>query len=267
LGVAIAWGALGAAAMGQIAVPQYQSPLGVDTPKPQVPAILLPPAVTPNGTVVEFPIVRVNDRLIDKSDYERAQRQLLEDSAHSPQPLTADQIAQLQKDLLRDMIDQQLLLSRGKELDINADADAIRSLDEIRKQNKLDSMEDLEKAVREQGLSYEDFKESIKDRIITQQVVGQEVGRRLTLSAMEEQAYYDAHKAEYVQPEQVRLSEILIPVPEDANDEQVQLAKAKADLAVAQLKAGAKFEDLVKQYSSGQALDNWRRCWRTRRSL
>ena len=256
LGVAIAWGALGAAAMGQIAVPQYQSPLGVDTPKPQVPAILLPPAVTPNGTVVEFPIVRVNDRLIDKSDYERAQRQLLEDSAHSPQPLTADQIAQLQKDLLRDMIDQQLLLSRGKELDINADADAIRSLDEIRKQNKLDSMEDLEKAVREQGLSYEDFKESIKDRIITQQVVGQEVGRRLTLSAKEEQAYYDAHKAEYVQPEQVRLSEILIPVPEDANDEQVQLAKAKADLAVAQLKAGAKFEDLVKQYSSGQALDN-----------
>jgi peptidyl-prolyl cis-trans isomerase SurA len=256
LGVAMAWGALAAAAMGQIAVPQYQSPLGVEAPKPQLPAIPLPTAVTVGGTVVEFPIVRVNDRLIDKSDYERAQQQLLDDSAHAQQPLTAEQMAQEQKDLLRDMIDQQLLLSRGKDLDINADADTIRQLDEIRKQNKLDSMEELEKAVREQGISYEDFKENIKNRIITQQVVGQEVGRRLTLSAKEEQAYYEAHKADYVQPEQVRLSEILIPTAEDANDEQVQLAKAKADQAVAQLKAGAKFEDLVKQYSSAQALDD-----------
>jgi peptidyl-prolyl cis-trans isomerase SurA len=40
------------------------------------------------------------------------------------------------------MIDKQLLLSRGKELGINADAEVIRRLDEIRKQNKLDTMED-----------------------------------------------------------------------------------------------------------------------------
>src|SRR5208283_2279881 len=101
--------------------------------------------------------------------------------------------------MLRDMIDQQLLLSRGKELDINADTESIRQLDEIRKQNKFDSMEDLEKAVRESGISYEDFKANIKNRIITQQVVRDEVGRKLTLSAKEEQAYYDQHKQEFQQ--------------------------------------------------------------------
>ena len=55
-------------------------------------------------------------------------------------------MADRQKNLLRDMIDKQLLLSRGKELGINADADVIRRLDEIRKQNHMDTLEDLEKA-------------------------------------------------------------------------------------------------------------------------
>jgi peptidyl-prolyl cis-trans isomerase SurA len=252
LGIAMVWGALAAAAMGQVAVPRYQSP--IETPKPQPPAIPAPTAVTVNGTVVEFPIVRVNDQLIDKSDYERAQQQLLQDAQR--ENLDADELAERQKNLLRDMIDQQLLLSRGKELDINADTEVIRQLDDIRKKNNLDSMEALEKAVRDSGISYEDFKAGIKNQIITQQVVGQEVGRRLTLTAKEEQAYYDAHKQEFVQPEQVRLSEILIPTAEDATDAQVAQAKAKADDVVAQLKAGTKFEDLAKQNSGGQTADN-----------
>jgi peptidyl-prolyl cis-trans isomerase SurA len=247
----MAWGALAGMAMGQVAVPRYQSP--IETPRPQPIVIPAPAAVTANGTVVEYPIVRVNDQLIDKSDYERAQQQLLEDAQHGN--LGPDEIAQRQKDLLRDMIDQQLLLSRGKELDINADSEVIRQLDEIRKKNNLDSMEALEKAVRDSGLSFEDFKEGIKNQIITQQVVGEEVGRRLTLTAKEEQAYYDAHKQEYALPEQVRLSEILIPTAEDATDAQVAQAKAKADEVVAKLKAGSKFEDLAAQYSGGQTAD------------
>jgi peptidyl-prolyl cis-trans isomerase SurA len=252
LGVAMACGALAAVAMGQVAVPRYQSP--IETPRPQPLAIPAPTAVTPNGTVVEFPIVRVNDQLIDKSDYERAQQQLVQDAQH--ENLDPDELAERQKNLLRDMIDQQLLLSRGKELDINADTEVIRQLDDIRKKNNMDSMEALEKAVRDSGISYEDFKAGIKNQIITQQVVGQEVGRRLTLTAKEEQAYYDAHKQEFAQPEQVRLSEILIPTAEDATDAQVAQAKAKADDVVAQLKAGTKFEDLAKQNSGGQTADN-----------
>jgi peptidyl-prolyl cis-trans isomerase SurA len=251
LGVAMAWGALATAGMGQLAVPRYQSPIA--PPRPQPAVVPAPAAVTANGTVVEFPIVRVNDQLIDKSDYERAQQQLLQDAQHENLP--PDELAQRQKDLLRDMIDQQLLLSRGKELDINPESDVIRQLDDIRKRNNLDSMEALEKAVRDSGISYEDFKAGIKNQIITEQVVGQEVGRRLTLTAKEEQAYYDAHKQEFVQPEQVRLSEILIPTPEDAGDAQVAQAKAKADEVEAKLKAGAKFEDLATQYSTGQTAD------------
>jgi peptidyl-prolyl cis-trans isomerase SurA len=237
----------GGTLQGQVQVPRYQSP--IEAPKPQIPVIPAPPAVTPNATVVEYPIVRVNDQIIDNSDYERAQHDLATEAQQ--ENLTPAELEQRQKDLLRDMIDQQLLLSRGKELDINADSEVIRRLDDIRKQYHLDSMEALEKAVRESGISYEDYKANIRNGVITSEVVRDEVGRNLRLSAKEEQAYYDAHKQEFAQPEQERLSEILIPTPDDATDAQIAQAQAKADAVDAKLKAGTSFDELAKQYSGG----------------
>ena len=63
-------------------------------------------------------------------------------------------------------------MSRAKELGLNADAEVIRRLDEIRKQNKLDTMEDLEKAARQQGISFEDFKANIRDSILSSRWCG-----------------------------------------------------------------------------------------------
>jgi peptidyl-prolyl cis-trans isomerase SurA len=235
------------AALGQVKVPRYQSP--IEAPAPQL-TLPVPSAIEANGTVVEYSIVRVNDQIIDNSDYMRAAEELKGEAQRSN--LTAEELAERQKDLLRDMIDQQLLLSRGKELDINADTEVVRRLDEIRKQNKFDSMEELEKAVRQSGISYEDFKANIKNGIISQEVVSKEVGQTLRLTAKQEQAYYEAHKQEYEQPEQVRLSEILIPTPEDATDAQIAQAKSRAEDVVAKLKAGGSFEEMAKQLSGGQ---------------
>jgi peptidyl-prolyl cis-trans isomerase SurA len=240
------------AASAQIQAPRYQSPIAAPKPQPQ---FTIPPAaaITPNGTVVEDVIVRVNDQIIDRSDYIRGEQELMDHAQR--ENMSADDLQQAQKDLLRDMIDQQLLLSRGKELEINVDAEVIRELDAIRKQYNFDSMEALEKAVRDSGISFEDFKASKRNDIITQQVLNEEVGRKLTLTGKEEQAYYDQHKQEFALPEQVRLSEILIPTPENPTDAQVAQAKAKADEVEAKLKAGASFEELAKQYSGGPNAD------------
>lgn len=233
----------------QAQAPRYQSPLSApNAPQPQV-TLPVTPAITPNGTVVEDVVVHVNDLIISRSDVERAEMALAQENQQAG--ATPAEAAERQKNLLRDMIDKQLLLSRGKELGINADAEVIRRLDEIRKQNKLDTLEDLEKAARQQGVSYEDFKAGIRDNVITQMVVRDEVGRRLQLSQSQEQAYYDAHKQEFTQPEQIKLSEILVPTPADANDAAIAQAQAKAEDLEAQLKAGANFEDLAKANSGG----------------
>ncbi len=232
--------------------PRYQSPYGAGQQAPPAPPAALPaPApITPNGTVVEDVIARVNDQIINRSDVERSQQQLQQEIQQ--QNLPPAEAEQRQKDMLRDMIDQQLLLSKAKELGLNADAEVVRRLDEIRKQNHLDSMEDLEKSARQQGVNFEDFKANIKDGVLTQQVVRDEVGRRLQPTQGAEQAYYTAHKQEFEQPEQVRLSEILIPTPADATEAQVAQAQSKADAVDAKVKAGGDFIALAKENSGGQ---------------
>jgi peptidyl-prolyl cis-trans isomerase SurA len=228
---------------------QNSSPGGglMNAPQVQVPQLPTPPAITPKGTVVEDVIVRVNDQIITRSELQRSEEQLAEEAQQNA--LSAADLEQRQHDLLRDMIDQQLLLSKGKELGISGDAETIRRLDEIRKQNHLDSMEALEKAAAQQGVSFEDFKANIRNSVITQQVVRDEVGRRVQNTHAQEVAYYEAHKKEFEQPESIHLSEILVPTPDNASDAVILQAQTKADDIASKLKAGAKFPDLAKQYS------------------
>ncbi len=205
-----------------------------------------------NGKIVEDIIARVNDQIITQSDYDRAAAQL--EAEAKQQSVPAHELQQKQADLLRDQIDQQLLLSKGKELGITGETELIKRLDELRKQNHLDSMEDLEKAFTAQapaGASWEDFKASQRNSIITQQVVRDEVGRRISMSPADVQKYFKAHESEFAQPESVNLDEILIPTPakagtDGADPDQVAAAQAQADALEAKLKAGAKFADLAK---------------------
>ena len=112
-------------------------------------------------------------------------------------------------------------------------------------------MEALQKAAEQQGVSFEDFKQQIRNQAISNQVVQDEVGRHLNLTKGQEEAYYKEHGKDFEVPEQVHLSEILIPTPENATDAQVAEAQQKADAVEAKLKGGANFADTAKTDSGG----------------
>jgi peptidyl-prolyl cis-trans isomerase SurA len=202
-----------------------------------------------HGAVVEDIVARINDQVISKSDYDRAQQEL--DQEGRQQGWSEQQLMEQQRDLLRGLVDKQLLLSEGKQLDIDADTQLIKRLDEIRKQNHLDSMDALQKAAESQGVSFEDFKEQIRDNIITSSVISQEVGRHIQISPNEVQNYYNAHQKEFDRPEQERLSEILIPTANPDDAAQVAAAQKTADSLEDKLKSGEDFAALAKASSGG----------------
>jgi peptidyl-prolyl cis-trans isomerase SurA len=208
------------------------------------------------GVTVEDILARVNDQIITRSDYDRALKEMDDQARQRGENL--QQIADGHKDLLRDLIDQQLWLAKGKEMGITADTELVKQLDEIRKKYNLATLDDLEKAARDQGVSYEDFKANIRNQIITSQVIREEVGRKLSITPGEVQRYFEAHKQEYAQPESVHLSEILV-APGGPNDtaaaddpQKLAAAKAKADDIEAKLKAGGNFDQLARTASDGQ---------------
>jgi peptidyl-prolyl cis-trans isomerase SurA len=213
------------------------------------------------GVTVEDIVARVNDQIISTSDYDRAMKEL--DDEMRQHGATMQQISEAHTDLLRNLIDQQLLLSKGKELGITGETELINRLNEIRKQYNLDSLEDLEKAAKEQGVSFEDFKANIRNNIISQEVLRDQVGRKVQFTQGELQRYYDDHAQEYARPESVTLSEILVAVapspltpamPGSAPGEDpaaLAAAKAKADDIEAKLHAGGDFAQLARSFSDG----------------
>jgi len=246
----VGWAGVGVSSLRAqvVKAPRYQG--GVEAPSFQLVLPPAPAAITPHGTVVEDVVARVNDQIITRSDVERAETQLQQDAQQNK--MSAGDLALAQRDMLRDMIDEQLLLSKAKELGLNADADVIRKLDEIRKQNHMDSLDDLKKAAEAQGVNYEDFKAQIKNGILKQEVVRDEVGRKLQLTDAEEAAYYKEHEKEFEQPEQIRLSEILVPLPDSATPAEITQAEKKADDLKSQIMKGGDFAELAKKYSGGQ---------------
>jgi peptidyl-prolyl cis-trans isomerase SurA len=213
------------------------------------------------GNTVEDIIARVNDQIITRSDYDRAMKEL--DAEARQHGATMQEISDAHKDLLRNLIDQQLLLSKGKELGINGETELVNRLNEIRKQYNLETLEDLEKAAKDQGLSFEDFKANLRNGIISQQVLRDQVGRKVQFTPGEVQRYFEAHKQEYARPESENLSEILIAVgpgpltpkmpgtaPVDDPDA-LAAAKAKADDIEAKLHAGGDFAQLARSFSDG----------------
>ncbi len=216
------------------------------------------PASPYGGTTVAEIIARVNDQIITTSDYDRAMKEL--DQEERQRGATMQEMSVAHKDLLRNLIDQQLWLSKGKELGVTGETELVNRLNEIRKQYNLASLEDLEKAAQEQGVSYEDFKANIRNGIITQEVMRDEVGRRISVTPGEVQRYFEEHKQDYAQQESVRLSEILIStgsatngqVGEAAEDPaKVAEAQAKANDIEAKLHAGGDFSQLAKSFSEG----------------
>ncbi|MFZ0336843.1 MAG: peptidylprolyl isomerase, partial [Terracidiphilus sp.] len=208
------------------------------------------PASPYGGTVAEDIIARVNDQIITSSDYDRALADLDQEGRQHQE--TMQEMSAARKDLLRNLIDQQLWLSKGKELGVTGETELVKKLDEIRKQYNLDSIDDLEKAAREQGVSFEDFKANIRNQIITQEVMRQEVGEHIQMTPGEVERYYEAHKQDYSQQEGERLSEILISTGTGADDPaKVAAAKAKADDIEARLHAGGDFAQLARSFSDG----------------
>src|ERR1700722_2583717 len=219
-------------------------------------AALLPSSARAQAkaAVVEEIIARVNNDIITQSDYQHADMQLKDEIAHDCQNCLPDKLAaeykDQQKDLLRSLIDQSLMVQRAKDMGISVESDLIKRLDDVRKQNNLNSIEDLEKAVEGSGLPWEDYKTQIRNGMLTQEVIRREVGSHINIPTEEVKTYYGAHSQEFTRPEQVVLTEIFLSTEGKSPEEMESVQKKTEDLRNRVVK-GDDFNEIAKRYSEG----------------
>jgi len=220
------------------------------------PAPVKKPAISETeGKVVEEIVARVNNEVITRSEFEHAKASAADDAKHDClNRCTPEQLRTLiddsQKNALRDLIDQSLLVQRAKDMGISVEPEVIKQLDQIRIENKLPSMEALEEAVSGEKMNWEDFKNNIRSGLLTKKVIGSEVGSHINVTKDEIQKYYDEHKQEFVRPEQVALRSIEVNTTGKDETEVAELRK-KAETALKRIKDGEDFGEIAKRYSDG----------------
>ncbi len=217
-----------------------------------------PAAPPPRGTVVEEIVARVNNEIITTLDLEHAKDASVDDAKQecaskncTPEELQ-QLIAEMQRDSLRNLIDQSLLEQRGKDMNISVETDVIRQLDDIRIEHNLASLEDLEKAITADGENYDEFKDSIRKHFLVSEVINREVYTKIgnSVDHAQIQKYYEEHKSEYQSPEMVYLREILVSTEGKPESELPALEKKANDLRE-RVMNGEDFGDLAKHFSDG----------------
>jgi parvulin-like peptidyl-prolyl isomerase len=198
-------------------------------------------------------IARVNAGVIMRSTFESAQREFLEDlkkKGLSPEELEK-QFNELKPRILDELINNQLLVQRAKDLSINVDAQVNQQMLMYMKETNCDSDKCLEQKMREAGLEMEEFKRILGEKFSRDAVLGQEVYGRIyrALTEKEKREFYEKNKQLYIEPGEVTLSNIFIAFGKDP-DKALERAK---DIVI-QARAGAvDFNTLAEKYTENEA--------------
>jgi parvulin-like peptidyl-prolyl isomerase len=212
-----------------------------------------PPA--PRAIILEQIVAKVNNEIVTVGELGRSRRMV--EAELKRQQVPADKIQEAMKqgepDLLRDRIDQLLLVQKAKELDLKVDQDLSKYMAELQSQSKIVDPDKFQQYVREQtGISYEDFKQQTKDNMLTREVIRREVGGRITIPKAELRKYYDEHQNEFVRSEQVLLREILL----SSEGKDAAAVEKKAKDLVARARKGENFGNLARDNSDAETARN-----------
>ena len=209
--------------------------------------------------LVEEIVAKVNGDIITRSEIDRSRRQLEAElkARGMKSPELEKAVADREKDALRERIDQLLLVQKGKEIGVNVEQDVSKYLAEIQVQSKIADPEKFQAYIREQtGQTFEDFKSEIRNGYLTQRVIRQEVGGRISIPRAELEKYYNDNKSKYMREDRVFLREILIST-EGKDDAGVAVAEKKAKDISARGKKGEKFHEMAKASSDAATKDNY----------
>jgi peptidyl-prolyl cis-trans isomerase SurA len=201
--------------------------------------------------IVDELIAKCNGDIITRADLDRARYELIETLRAAS--LIGDelekQLTEREKNLLRDRIDQLILTQKAKDLNINVDGEVSKRLSAIQSDSKIVEPERFQAYIKERsGVSFEDYKQDLKNQYLTERVIREEVIEKMTVTHEELEKYYNQHKADFVRQEQITLQEILIATA-GKDDAGLAAADKKAKGLVARARKGERFAEMARDNS------------------
>lgn len=221
------------------------------------------PTVT--AEVVQQVLVKVNGEIITKLGFEQRQVAILRQRPEIASGTATDEqlrnaLAEITPGLILNVVNELLLVHRAKELGYSLSDEQFQTiLDNIRKENQLNSEEDFQKALRQEGLSLSGVRKQIESQMLINRIEQIEIVDKISVTDEEAQAYYQKNEAQFSTPSEVTLREILIETPRppaDINVAENEDALARAESVRLRLLSDEPFALLAGQISDAPSKAN-----------
>src|SRR5215467_1041910 len=195
----------------------------------------------------------VDGRKIYKADIEKYYQNQTAGSAQQP---VGEQATSLRLSILRELIDNEMLMRRAEKLGLLATDEEVESkLNEIKSPyNK----EQFDARLKEKKITLDDFKRDLRRSLTVEKVLNKEVTSKINVSDQDITAYYNAHRSEFnlIEP-QYHLAQIWITTTPDPQVHNLKNDKAqnesearkKAQMILNRLDSGEDFGTLAMNYS------------------
>lgn len=162
-----------------------------------------------------------------------------------------DRIETEDKEVLEQFITEKLLAEEVKLSGIKISEDDVgRYIGQIQQRNKIND-EDLVAALKQEGVTLEGYRASIRAEIEKGEIINRQVRKRVNITAEDVERYYRLNPKRYMTEERVRLRHILLALPEGAPSEREQEAMRKALQLRSRALAGEDFTQLARDNSEG----------------
>ncbi len=205
-------------------------------------------AAATGAELVEQIVVRVNDRLITQSEFDKRLALASKAPNHPTDP------AELERNVLEDLIKEKLLEERAKEMSVSAtDEEIDAAVARVKAQYNLNTDAEFDAALAQSGMTRDELKRQMRQSITLQKVVGRDVASQLQLTDDQLRLEYERKKEQYYAvPESAHVYEIVLKFsPSDADARQQAVAKIEAIRASFKAGSTVSFAELANEQSEG----------------
>lgn len=206
--------------------------------------------------VIEGIVIRVGDRIITRTQYERRLNDALRDAEQNAHP---DQVAAakdiVRQNLTNELISELLIKDRADRLNLTVTEAEVRdAVTRLKQQYNITTDEQFENSLRQSGLTRQDMEARLRDTLVTNKVFAKELRQRGDLTDPELRERYNREKEQYRLPERAHLREIVILRPD--SEAKLEEARQRAkDVGEAAHKPATNFANLATTMSESATRD------------